>query len=133
MDFERDDSQPNVLKMRPTIDAGGKKLRREGPCYICGAHTRYRYSGLHARYGDAWLDRHFTATERAERVQMLWSDEFLYSRVGGGTLLRSMLKFTCCQCQGQLESHWRAREVWFKAEADRRSRKFAAWLNSHGV
>jgi len=37
MDFERDEYRPNVLRMRPAADSRGKKLRKEGPCYIC--HT----------------------------------------------------------------------------------------------
>lgn len=71
MDFERHEYLPNVLRMRPAVDSFGKKLRKEGPCYICGARTRYRFCSMYARYGDAWLERKFAPGMRAENVQRI--------------------------------------------------------------
>ena len=90
MDFERHEYRPNVLRMRPAVDSSGKKLRKEGPCYICGARTGYRFCSMYARYGDAWLDRKFAPDMRAENVQRIRYGTFRRLSTGWSNSLRSV-------------------------------------------
>jgi len=48
---------PKVVRLPRNLDASGKPLRKEGPCYVCGETTAYRFPAVHARYGDAWIDK----------------------------------------------------------------------------
>ena len=105
MDFERHEGRPNVLRMRPAVDSFGKTLRREGPCYICGGRTSYRFCSMYARYGDAWLERKFASDMRAENVQRIRYGTFRTERGGGGNvLLRQLMKFVCKECIDDLEN-----------------------------
>lgn len=134
MDFERDESHPNVFKMRPTADSVGNKLRREGPCYVCGAPTSYRYCGRHARYGDAWLDKQFRPFIRIPWLTQLWQGDFWSERVCGGKgILRDALNFTCPACLDALERAWGEREAQLKVERDKRSKEFSDWCDEHGL
>lgn len=103
--FDRDEAHPKVLKMRPTTDLAGEKLRREGPCYVCNAPTKYRYSGYQSHYGDAWLDKQFVPEIREARLKRMRKGAFIRGRGGNGNvLLRQLLKFTCQACLDDFET-----------------------------
>lgn len=107
---------PKVVRLPRNVDAGGKPLRKEGPCYACGQPTAYRFSGVHAHYGDAWLDKQFGPAVYASRVEALRSGIFLRQRFQGGRTLRQLLKFVCRPCRDEMKDR-----LWPEAEARERA------------
>jgi hypothetical protein len=112
---------PKVVRLPRTVDASGKPLRKEGPCYVCGQPTAYRFSAVHAHYGDAWIDKQFAAAVYASRVEALRSGVFLRQRLQGGRTLRQLLKFVCRRCLDEMkDSLWPEAEERERAETARR-------------
>lgn len=106
---------PKVVRLPRTVDSGGKPLRRDGPCYFCGQPTTYRFSGIHARYGDVWIEKQFSPAVYASRVEALKSGIFLRQRFQGGNTLRQLLKFVCRPCLDEMKDR-----LWPEAEARER-------------
>jgi hypothetical protein len=121
MDGE-DTPRSKVVRLPRKLDASGSPLRKEGPCYVCGEATAYRYSGYHGRYGDAWIDKWFRPEVRAVQSELLKSGLFLRQRVRDNNILRQLLKFVCRPCRDLMEDH-----LW--PEAQERDRAAAQeWL-----
>ena len=81
---------PEVVLLPRNVDASGRLLRKEGPCYVCGRATAYRFSGIHARYGDVWIEKQFSPAVYAANIEALRSGIFLRQRFQGGNTLRQL-------------------------------------------
>jgi len=100
---EGDAPNSKVVRLPRNLDASGRPLRKEGPCYICSHPTSYGYSGYHARHGDAWIDKWFKAAVRASHIERLKSGAFLRYRTRSGNTLRQLLKFVCRPCLADMK------------------------------
>ena len=114
--------KPKVVRMRRELDTSGKPLRKDGPCYLCGQRTAYQFSAIHAHYGDAWIEKQFSPTVRAQMVEALRSGVFLRWRYQGGRTLRQLLKFVCRPCHDEMKHRlWPEAEAREREEAQRRN------------
>lgn len=118
---EGDAPNSKVVRLPRNLDASGSPLRKEGPCYVCGQPTPYRYSGYHIRYGDAWIDKWFRPAVRASQIEQLKSGAFLRQRVRDKNTLRQLLKFVCGPCRDDMEDRlWPEAEERQRTESQRR-------------
>jgi hypothetical protein len=116
-----DGDNPKVVRLPRKVDTSGKPLRREGPCYICGQSTTYRFSGVHSHYGDVWIDKQFSPAVYASNVEALRSGFFLRQRFQGGNTLRQLLKFVCPPCLDEMKDRlWPEAAARERGEAERR-------------
>lgn len=121
-----DGDSTKVVRLPRNVDVSGRPLRREGPCYVCGQATAYRFSGIHGRYGDVWIDKQFSPAVYASRIEALRSGMFLRQRFQGGNTLRQLLKFVCRPCLDEMKDRlWPEAEAREREEAKRRYA--AAW------
>lgn len=112
-----------VLRLPRNLDASGRLLRKEGPCYICDHPTAYRYSGYHGKYGDAWIDKQFSPALRWFQSERLKTGAFLRERAPGNNTLRQLLKFICQPCLDEMEDR-----LWPEA-AERARAEVPKWVS----
>ncbi len=118
---EGDTPNSKVVRLPRNLDATGGLLRKDGPCYICGQPTAYRYSVYHGRYGDAWIDKQFGPAMRAYQSERLKSGAFLRWREQGRIVLGQLLKFVCRSCLDEMKERlWPEAEERERAEAQKR-------------
>ena len=117
---EGDTPNSKVVRLPRKLDAAGRLLRKDGPCYICGQPTAYRYSGYHGRYGDARIDKQFSPAARASQSERLKSGAFLRQHMQGKIVLRQLLKFVCRSCLDEMKDRlWPAAQERERAEAQK--------------
>jgi hypothetical protein len=118
---EGETPKSKVIRLPRSLDANGRLLRKDGPCYICDQPTAYRYSGYHGKYGDAWIDRQFNPAVRASQSERLKRGAFLRRREQGQNTLRQLLKFVCRPCLDDMEHRlWPEAEDRERADAEKR-------------
>jgi hypothetical protein len=117
---EGDDPNSNVVRLPRNLDASGRFLRKNGPCYICDHPTAYGYSGYHGRYGDEWIDKWFRPGVREAQAERLKSGAFLRGRVPDNNTLRQLMKFVCLSCRNDMNNRlWPEANERERAESQR--------------
>jgi hypothetical protein len=118
-----DTPNSKVVRLPRNLDASGRLLRKEGPCYICDQPTAYRYSGYHGMYGDAWIDKQFSPAVRADQRERLKSGAFLRGRAPGNNTLRQLLRIVCLPCRDEMKDR-----LWPQA-AERERAEAQKWVS----
>jgi hypothetical protein len=101
---------PRVWAEQYRKECETRGLKTEGPCIICGEHTRYSYCGAHRNWGNSWLSSQFEDRQRRNHFEA-----FCGSRTAFPGRRQSKSIYRAFVCDGCTRKGWNGKKVTFKA------------------